>query len=97
VHETPFGLPGSLQLHVHTDLVTDRRFTPPWTVDDNGACFIVKDHNGQALAYVYFENEPGRRSAANLMTRDEARRVAINISKLPELVQAAVSLPIQCR
>jgi hypothetical protein len=65
-----------------------RRFPPPWTLDDNGACFIVRDHNGQALAYVYFsEEEPGRRSAANLLTRDEARRIAINFAKLPELVR----------
>ena len=55
-----------------------RRFPPPWMIDDNGSCFIVKDDDGHALAYAYCENEPGRQSAANLMTRDEAQRIAIN-------------------
>jgi hypothetical protein len=44
------------------------------TVEETEPCFIGHDHNGQALAYVYFENEPGRRSAAKMLTRDEARR-----------------------
>jgi hypothetical protein len=61
-----------------------RRFPPPWTFEDNGACFIVRDANGQALAHVYYENEPGRRAAANLLTHDEARRIAANIAKIPE-------------
>ena len=33
-------------------------------------CFVVRDHNGQQLAYVYFEDEPGRSSAAFLLKRD---------------------------
>jgi hypothetical protein len=31
------------------------------------------DRDGQALAYVYYEDEPGRRSTVKLLTKDEAR------------------------
>jgi hypothetical protein len=62
-----------------------RRFPPPWDIEEhNKACFILKDVNGQSLAYVYFENERDRRTAVNLLTRDEARRIAVNFAKLPE-------------
>jgi hypothetical protein len=46
----------------------------------------VIDANGQQLAYVYFEDKPGQRSVAKLLTGDEARRIGADIAKLPEPV-----------
>jgi hypothetical protein len=63
-------------------LVTIRRFPPPWSVEELDACYVVKDACGQKLGYFYYEEEPGRRSAAKLLRKDEARRIAANGAKL---------------
>jgi hypothetical protein len=65
--------------------VTERRFPPPWSAEVTPNCLIVRDSNGQQLAYVCFEDEPGRRSVAKLLTKDEARRIAAKFARLPEL------------
>jgi hypothetical protein len=42
-------------------------------------------------AYVYFQDDPGRRSASKLLSNDEVRRVAVNVAKLPARIARAVS------
>jgi hypothetical protein len=69
-------------------MANPRRFPPPWSIEEhNAGCFLVKDAHGQALAYFYFGDESGQRSAAKLLTRDEARRLAVIFAKLPELLR----------
>jgi len=58
-----------------------RRFPPPWTVEEQPACFVVPDHDEQALAYVYFEDEPGRRFDGQVAHQRWAWRIAANIDE----------------
>ena len=55
---------------------------PPWTIKETAACFVVEDYARQALA----TSRTRQRSAANQLTKDEARRIAANIAKLPVLL-----------
>ena len=67
---------------------TTRRFPPPWTVEEIPGGYKVKDANGQSLAYVYGRETRADADTANVLTMDEARRIARNIAKLPNYLAA---------
>ena len=66
--------------------MTSRRFPAPWTADKISGGYVVRDANGQALAYIYSRDNEDEARQAKVLTKDEARRIAVNIARLPELL-----------
>jgi hypothetical protein len=64
----------------HCETPSPRHFPAPWSTELQPNYYVVRDADGQQLAYVYYSNDPERRSAAKLLTKDEARRIAANIA-----------------
>jgi K+/H+ antiporter YhaU regulatory subunit KhtT len=63
-----------------------RRFPSPWRADRMPGGYVVRDANGQALAYIYSRDNEDEARQAKVLTKDEARRIAINMARLPELL-----------
>jgi hypothetical protein len=64
----------------------NRRYPPPWTVQRLPGGFKVVDASGQSLAYFYARENDHDSHIAGVLTMDEARRLASNFAKLPELL-----------
>jgi hypothetical protein len=75
--------------------MTDSRFPSPWTIEKIlGGGLVVRDANGQSLAYVMSRENPSDARMAKMLTDEEAQWIANNIAKLPDLLGAAETMPI---
>lgn len=66
--------------------MAERHFPSPWSTEQWATCFVVSDAQRQAIAHVYFADDPTRRAAAKLLAFDEAKQIAENIARLPGLL-----------
>ena len=64
-----------------------RRFPTPWYADKIAGGYVVRDANKQALAYIYSRETDAESMQAKVLTPDEARRIAANIARLPQLLR----------
>jgi hypothetical protein len=69
--------------------MTPRRLPPPWRVIEHAESFWVQDASGQTVGWFYFRDHPETARHAGVLERDEARRMAVNVTRLPELLGKA--------
>jgi hypothetical protein len=64
-----------------------RRFPAPWREEKIAGGYVMRDANGQALVHIYARATESEAAQAKVLTMDEARRIAVNIAKLPALLK----------
>lgn len=63
------------------------RLPAPWRVEDTGAAFKVVDANRVGLGWFYYGDGAAEAVSAGRLSRDQARRLAVNFARLPELLR----------
>ena len=61
--------------------------TAPWHVTETPGGYRVNDRDKHLIAYVYCKDDWQVPMMPEYLTRDEARRVALLIARLPELLK----------
>jgi hypothetical protein len=89
VNSSQFVLANVLVSFFNAPMPEERRraFSPPWQLQEHRESFCIRDAREKTLAYVYFEDESGRRMAMGRLTKDEARRIATHIARLPNYIR----------
>jgi len=66
-------------------MVNGRRFPAPWRADKMPSGYVVRNADGQAHIYVYSRDNDAEALQAWVLTKDEARRITVNVARLPQL------------
>ena len=61
-------------------------FRQPWKLVEHEESFAIVDAGNTVLAMIYHEDEPGRRTTMRRLSREDARRLASQVVKLPDLL-----------
>jgi hypothetical protein len=77
--------PGVVIPRLAAPSITSRRFPAPWRAEPIRAAMSLAA-NGQAVAYLYSRDNEDEARQAKVLAKDEARRIAANIPRLPKLL-----------
>src|SRR5262249_37589557 len=69
------------------------RFPTPWRIVEIPNGFAVDDATGQQLGVFYGRADPNTAGHTGFLTIDEARQMAVDFARLPELLKRTSALP----